>query len=90
MQGKKLKRIIQKVVQRSGESIKYAMRPKECGKISIEIDMLTPCLKRVEDGALIDTYFMEGLPSKKELLNWEFDWSQETKKGYTVDRKSVV
>ena len=40
MQRKKLKRIKRKVAQRSGESIKYAMLPKECGKISIEIDML--------------------------------------------------
>ena len=76
----------EKDVQYSRNMLKYAVLQKECGKISIEIDILTPCLKRVEDGMLIDTYFMEGLPTKKELLNWEFDWSQEAKKGYTVMR----
>ncbi|MBQ7890761.1 MAG: hypothetical protein IJ359_01245 [Erysipelotrichaceae bacterium] len=84
MQRKKLKRIKRKVAQRSGESIKYAMLPKECGKISIEIDMLTPCLKRLSDGKFVDTYFVEGIPSKKELLDWEFDWNQEINNGHTI------
>lgn len=71
-----------KIVQKGS----YAVLEKRCGKISIEIDVLTPCLKRISDGKLIDTYFMKGLPSKQELLDWEFDWRQEAKNGYTVKR----
>ena len=46
----------EKDVQYSRNMLKYAVLQKEYGKISIEIDILTPCLKRVEDGVLIDTY----------------------------------
>ena len=49
--------------------VSYAVLEKRCGKIKIEIDILTPCLKRIRDGKVANTYFVEGLPLKKELDN---------------------
>ena len=64
--------------------LKYAVFKKMYGKISIEIDILTPCLRRLRDGKLVNTYFVEGCPSKKELKDWEFDWNLEVRKGNTI------
>lgn len=64
--------------------VSYAVLEKRCGKINIEIDILTSCLKRIRDGKVVNTYFVEGLPLKKELDNWEFDWCEEAQKGYRI------
>lgn len=61
----------------------------EGGTISIEIDELTPCLKRIKDGKTMKTYFVHGLPSDEELCDWEFDWKVELEKGFEIKQLYV-
>ena len=56
----------------------------DCGIINIDIDTLTFCLKRLKDAAIVDTYFVEGIPVKEDLDDWEFDWKLEREKGCTI------
>lgn len=52
--------------------------------ISIEIDELTPCLRKVSTGELVETNFSIISPTHKSFSKWLFDWTQPEKKGYTV------
>ena len=79
-----MQKVKNKNKEKTALAFNYALLKNGCGKISIEIDKLTPCLKRMVDDKLVNTYFVEGLPSKKELLDWEFDWYEEERKGYRI------
>lgn len=57
---------------------------KKGGTISVEIDELTSCLKRIRDGKIVKTYFVNGLPSEEHLLEREFDWQVEIENGFEV------
>ena len=48
----------------------------EHGKIDIELDELTPCLRRISDGAVVRTksYRLKSLPKSENFSLWEFDW----------------
>lgn len=50
----------------------------------IDIDELTPCLRRLSDGKIINTTVTEVKPSRKDFKDWEFDWALPVKNGYTV------
>lgn len=50
----------------------------------INIDELTPCLRRLSDGKIINTTVIEVEPTKKAFKDWEFDWTVPAKNGYTV------
>lgn len=55
------------------------------GGIGIEIDGLTPCLRRLSDGAIVETEFVEVHPKKKsDFPGWEFNWSKPEKEGCSV------
>lgn len=50
----------------------------------IEIDELTPCLRRMSDKKIINTSVVDVSPTKEEFKDWEFDWTIPQKNGYTV------
>lgn len=50
----------------------------------IEIDELTPCLRRLSDGKIIDTEVLDITPTVKEFKDWEFDWTKPKREGFTV------
>lgn len=50
----------------------------------IEIDELTPCLRRMSDGELVNTTVFDVSPTKEEFKDWEFDWTLPEKNGFTV------
>ena len=56
------------------------------GKIDVEIDELTPCLRRLSDNKIVDTHFEIIDPRKMDLRDWEFagDWAEVKRKGYTI------
>ncbi len=54
------------------------------GKIDIEIDELTSCLRNNETGALVNTTIEQVRPKKNEYSDWEFDWTKPEKSGYSV------
>lgn len=65
---------------------KYFKKDVLNGKINIEVDEFTPCLKRLRDSKIVDTMFKVGTPSTTQLKNWEFDWSVEESKGFKVSQ----
>ena len=50
----------------------------------IEIDELTPCLRRMSDNKIIDTSVVDVSPTKEDFKDWEFDWTIPQKNGYTI------
>lgn len=42
--------------------------------LSVEIDEMTPCLRRLSDGAIVQTAFERVHPKKGEYRDWGFDW----------------
>ena len=54
--------------------------------VAVEIDELTPCLRRLSDNKIVDTHFEIIDPRKMDLRNWEFEqsWKSKNKEGYTV------
>lgn len=49
----------------------------------IKIDELTPCLRRVSDGKIVETTVVE-LSSARGLKDWEFDWARPIRAGEKV------
>ena len=60
------------------------------GIINMEIDDLTPCLIRIQDNQIVDSYYMKGLPHNDNLEEWEFDWKSEKDRGYLIYQLFVV
>lgn len=52
--------------------------------ISVEVDALTPCLRRVSDEKVVDTEVSQIHPRKGQFQDWEFDWSIPEKDGFSV------
>ena len=52
--------------------------------ISLDIDELTPCLRKVSTGQLVETTVSKISPTKKDFAKWQFDWTAPEKEGYTV------
>lgn len=50
----------------------------------IEINELTPCLRRLRDGKIIETEVVDVSPTKKMFSDWEFDWTIPKKNGFAV------
>jgi len=50
----------------------------------IEIDELTPCLRRKSDGKIVNTTVVDVLPTLEKFKDWEFDWTKPVRNGYTV------
>jgi len=57
---------------------------QKSGIIDIEIDELTPCLKRNDSGEFVDTEIKLIHPKAKDCKGWEFDWRTPEKEGYKV------
>lgn len=53
-------------------------------EIATEIDDLTPCLRRVSDGQIVETTLEKIHPKKSNFNEWEFDWTIPEKEGYSV------
>lgn len=51
---------------------------------NVEIDRLTPCLYRNSDGKTVDTSVEKISPDAKSFSDWEFDWTEPEKDGYSV------
>lgn len=58
----------------------------EHGKIGIGLDELTPCLRRLSDGAVVKTksYRLKKLPQDVDVSEWEFDWRGLFAGGYEI------
>lgn len=52
--------------------------------IKINIDELTPCLRRLSDNKIVDTQVVKIKPKKSDFKDWEFDWSIPSRNGYSV------
>lgn len=63
---------------------KSVLKSNGSGIIEIGIDELSPCLRRVSDGAIIQTTVSKISPRKSQFKGWNFDWSIPEKKGYSV------
>lgn len=46
------------------------------GKIELELDEFTPCLRRLSDNVLVQTASqrLASLPNNEDFSVWEFDW----------------
>lgn len=73
--------VIEKAEKAPGDDLTSS---KKCGKIGIEIDEKTPCLRRAETGELVDTTIRKISPTKAACKGWEFDWTAPGRKGYDV------
>ena len=54
------------------------------GIIKLDIDELTPCLRRLKDGKIVQTEVLEIKPKKGDFKDWEFDWTLPAKSGHSV------
>ena len=50
----------------------------------IDIDELTPCLRRLSDDSIVNTVVCDVIPSYTAFFEWEFDWTKPPKNGFTV------
>jgi len=57
---------------------------QENGKINIEIDEFTPCLRRNSDNTIVKTSITQIHPKKKDYKGWLFDWTKPEKNGFKV------
>lgn len=52
--------------------------------IAIEVDEMTPCLRRLKDNVIVKTEVKEIKYRKSDFKDWLFDWSKTEKKGYQI------
>ncbi|MDD2647461.1 MAG: hypothetical protein PHU22_01495 [Eubacteriales bacterium] len=53
-------------------------------EIGIEIDELTPCLRKTSTGQIVSTSIEKASPAAKDTAQWEFDWTKPERDGYQV------
>ena len=51
---------------------------------NLDIDELTPCLRRLKDNKIVNTEVFEIKPKKGDFEDWEFDWLLPEETGHTV------
>jgi hypothetical protein len=78
-------------LDKGGTTISWEEMKKSAQKVEksgnnakIEIDELTPCLRRLSDNQIVDTNVFDISPTKKDFKDWEFDWTLPEKQGFTV------
>jgi len=54
------------------------------GTIDIEVDEMTPCLRKNSTGELVDTTVRSISPTRATCKGWEFDWTKPERDGYQV------
>ena len=54
------------------------------GTIDMEVDELTPCLKRLSTGAIVQTRVEQINPKKHDLDGFHFDWVKPLKDGHGI------
>ena len=54
------------------------------GTINIEVDEMTPCLRKNSTGELVDTTVRSITPTRSTCKGWEFDWTKPERDGYQV------
>ena len=52
--------------------------------VKIDIDELTPCLRRLSDNKIVSTTVENIKPKKGQFKDWEFDWNEPFKNGYII------
>lgn len=52
--------------------------------VIIDIDEMTPCLRRISDGKIVNTTVFDISPTRKEFKDWEFDWTKPERSGFSV------
>lgn len=52
--------------------------------ITIKVDEMTPCLRRLKDNVIVTTEVKEIKYRKSDFKDWLFDWSKTEKKGYQI------
>ena len=52
---------------------------KEMNSADVEIDEITPCLRKLSNGEIIQTKLQEYISDHDELKGWEFDWEKAAK-----------
>lgn len=57
--------------------------------VKIEIDEMTPCLRRLSDGKILKTELIKYKPKKSDLEGWEFDWVKEYENGNDIYKLMV-
>lgn len=63
---------------------KYLKESTKDSIINIEVDEMTPCLRRLKDNTIVKTE-VKGIKYKKAYFkDWLFDWSKTEKKGYQI------
>lgn len=65
------------------KTVKELKDPQKSG-IFVEIDELTPCLRKVSTGELVKTTISKVSPTRKAFSKWEFNWTLPEKQGYDV------
>ena len=50
------------------------MRAARSKPVNVEIDEMTPCLRRLSDSAIVQTHFAEVAPKPTDYPGWVFDW----------------
>ncbi len=50
----------------------------------VNVDELSPCLRKIGTNELVPTSFELISPSKDEIMDWEFDWTRPERFGYQV------
>lgn len=63
---------------------KYLKENEKEGIIDIEVDEMTPCLRRLKDDTIVKTEVKEIKYKKADFKDWLFDWSKTEKKGYQI------
>lgn len=57
---------------------------KKDGIIDVEVDEMTPCLRKVSTGELVETTIRRISPTRAMCKNWEFDWTRPERSGFEV------
>lgn len=63
---------------------KYLKESTKDSIINIEVDEMTPCLRRLKDNTIVKTEVKEIKYKKAYFKDWLFDWSKTEKKGYQI------
>lgn len=69
--------------KKSREEKEFQNNEKD-GIIDLEIDEMTPCLRRVSDNEIVQTIVKEIKYDKGDFEDWLFDWFKMEKNGYQI------
>lgn len=77
------KRVAEERAEKETEE-NYLKEERKRSIISIEVDEMTPCLRKLKDDTIVETEIKEIKYQKGIFEGWLFDWSKTEKKGYQI------